>query len=213
MLDSDAQYWDSIWSKRIYQDKPKVVDMNKLKMKRVLIELMIRPYYRDLNKLDVGGGTGIHHGIMDKEMPGWANNLAIVDCSEVAVAKARLFNINAYLGDFYEFDPGRKFDAFFFLDSLEHFEDLRKVSHKITYLANGDFYVFGNVPLYSQAHQDHEWPMDRTILTGFLWSLGMDSWRQFVYGSYGYPYMIFEARLNHDVPDFDGRMERIRMVE
>jgi len=193
----DAAYWDTIWEKRTYDDAPLLVEMNKEKLKFLIKMLSDRPYYRNLAKLDVGCGTGIHAVFMEGTYPGWIDNYFGIDLSEVGIAKAHYFGLNAQVHDFYSLKLDRKVEAFLFLDSLEHFGYHKKVVDKIHELAAVNYYIFGNIPLYqttSHADDCHEWPVDRQTLVNLFGSLGFTKFWQRIYGSYGYPYMVFEGR-------------------
>ena len=202
-IKQQEDYWDKTWTGRCDHDDPLIVTMNKYKMKFLIHMLAERPYYEHLRKLDVGCGTMIHHGFLRQIYPSWPNGLVGIDLSQTAIEKARYFGFEAYCESFYDIDDINGFDAFFFMDSLEHFDDLVKVVNKLYELGRGDYYIFGNIPLYSGT--DHavsggfERLMDVNVLLNFFGVLGFHGFWQKIHGSCGYPYMVFEARKSGDI--------------
>lgn len=187
-LSGQKKYWDRTWSDRI--DGP-TVKMNKGKMKFLLNEILKRDYSK-ANILEVGCGSGVHAQVLKTDWPDlkWTG----IDLSELAVRRANSVGLNAFVGSIYDIQEGA-FDAIWFLDVLEHIEDHKRLSAAVRKITVPGFRIFGNVPLYpNTAHDACERPMDKDILAEFLFNCGMNKFWQRIYGSFGYPYMVFEAR-------------------
>lgn len=192
-IESQKLYWDKTWKGRINFDK-KTVDMNQPKMDAIIRAILTRRYYIRLKKLEIGCGTGIHANAIRSLYPFYADTWTGIDLSEAAIEMANKMGLNATVSDIYSFNPGRKFDAFIMLDVLEHIEDHQALAIKLLELANPNFRVFGNIPLYSPpGGHSFEKSMGRPELEYFLYKLGFTKFWQQIHGSYGYPYMMFEA--------------------
>jgi len=195
-IDTQKEYWDKIWQDRIIDSGH--VKMNFDKMKIVMKEISKRPYYKNLKILDVGCGTGIHAlALRSIWGDGFTDNWHGIDLAESAIGFAQRNGLNAESTDFYEFKTDKKFDAFWFLDSFEHFNDDHRIAEKIWELSNPNFYIFGNIPLYS--FTDHgKGSFERSVGKGellrFLEYLGIKGFWHFIYGAFGMPYMVFEAK-------------------
>lgn len=206
-IKQQEDYWDKTWAGRCDHEDPLIVTMNSYKMKYLISLLAERPYYHHLAKLDVGCGTCIHHGFLRQMYENWADQLVGIDLSQAAIEKAKFFGFEAYCQSFYDLSGYNGFDAFFFMDSLEHFDDLKKVVEKVQELGRGDYYIFGNIPLYSGS--DHavsggfERLMDINVLLNFFGALGFHGFWQKIHGSCGYPYMAFEGRKSGKIGNDD----------
>lgn len=86
-----------------------------------------------------------------------------------------------------------------FWDVLEHIPNHKTLAKRIKELASNDFYIIGNIPLYTSDHANQvggfEQPMDVNKLFDFLQCCGAIGFEQEIYGAYGYPYMFFEAHV------------------
>ncbi len=93
------------------------------------------------------------------------------------------------------------------MDSLEHFEDHERLAAKMVELGNDDFLVLGNIPLYaSTIHREggFERPMGIKELKDFFKMMGFKYLWQFIYGCYGLPYMLFEAKRSGKIGSDEG---------
>lgn len=77
----------------------------------------------------------------------------------------------------------------------------------INALGRGDYYIFGNIPLYAETGHavdgGFENPMDINVLLQFFGALGFHGLWQKIHGSCGYPYMVFEARKSGNIGNND----------
>lgn len=193
-MNNQASYWDSAWKKRIDGDE---VSGNQKKFVKIMEYLWAKPQFFNKLKLDVGCGPAHHAIAISRLAKNFKETWTGVDLSEVAVRYARLHNMDAYITDFFELAPERIFEVFFFWDSLEHFEDLRKVAAKVKEIAAEKFTICGNVPLFLtkiEAEGGIENPIDIQVIRSFLHSCGCgDSLWYHVYDTNGYPFLMFEA--------------------
>lgn len=186
------QYWDEIWGGRIKD--PHHVDMNGEKLTFLMQQLWGRPEYTLKDKLEIGCGTGIHAIRMRQYNPEWAEHWIGIDFSEKAVAWGKNLGLNVMQGDIYTQTFDKKFDAFLFLDVLEHIQDHDSLAKRLVEIGNEHFNILGNIPLYRSEHSDHyERDMDVNVLGRFLKNCGFDGFYHKVYGIRGFPYMFFEA--------------------
>lgn len=189
-----AEYWDSEWKRRagVLGKHP---DMNVEKLGKIFYELTKRADYAKMEKFDIGCGTGIHAWYMSRIWPGWKEKWTGIDLSESAVRFARFNGLNAVCGNIFEYQTDKRFDLFLLLDSLEHFFDDKRLAGKIKELGGPSFSIFGNIPLYSMAHQQE---VERSIgvkeVVNFLLSCGMEGVNYEIYGVLGCPYCIFEGK-------------------
>ena len=193
-ITEQIKHWDDTWQGRIIDTNH--VMMNKPKMRFILSELKKRPYYKNLKILEVGCGTGVHVMALKQDWPELVDNWTGIDLSMSAVKFAKSKGLNAHLDDIYSMDTDQKFEAFWFLDVLEHIEHHDILAQRINELAADDFYIFGNIPLYCQTPTHGpicERSIGRVELSLFLGNCHIKGFWQRIYGSYGYPYMIFEA--------------------
>lgn len=190
-----TEYWNQEWGKRIALGK--VPAMNRDKMAKLVYELSRRDGLDNLEKLDIGCGTGIHAMILAGFNGGWNRKWTGIDLSN-AVRFCQRHGFNAILGDFFTHKFDRKFECFLMLDSLEHFLDHEAVAKRILELAEDKFCIFINVPLYCQAHAAQA-GAERIVTTEdvdvFFRNLNIkhENTNVEVYGSYGFPYMIAEG--------------------
>ena len=191
-ISDQASHWDKQWTERTING----LKMNVDKMSYIINEISKRPHYSKATILDIGCGSGIHAAIMASKYPSWSANWFGIDLSSKAVETARSFGLNAKVSNIYSFESDLKFDAFLFLDVLEHIEDYTRLAKKIMSLANERYFIFGNIPLYSTSDHSNggcEKSIGREELAQFLAMCGAKGFWQKIYGSFGFPYMIFEA--------------------
>jgi trans-aconitate methyltransferase len=150
-----------------------------------------------MEKLDVGCGSGIHATRMAVFNPFWKLKWTGIDLADSGIALAQKHGMNAISGDFYEFDgAGKKYQVFLFLDSLEHFFDHERVAQKIIELADKEYIIIGNIPLYKSQHGEAcERDVDIAAFINFLKAANCAVVEPHVhiYGIKGYPYMFFES--------------------
>jgi 2-polyprenyl-3-methyl-5-hydroxy-6-metoxy-1,4-benzoquinol methylase len=189
----EVEYWTAEWSRR---NGPDGVTMNLEKMAKVIYELAIRRRYYNIEKLDIGCGTGIHATILSSWSRGWKERWTGIDLANSAVQFAQLRGYNAICGDFLKTEFDKKFECILLLDSFEHFSDRRSLAKKILNVTEKRFFIFMNIPMYSQAHAKHEYMIGGKDIPEFLSLLGHKEDMFFnhdIYGSHGHPYMWVEA--------------------
>ena len=187
---NEVEHWNDQWAKRI---TPTGVDFNEEKLKILCDKLWRRPKLANMAKLEIGCGTAFHAASLAAIYPQWYDTYTGIDLSPVAIKKAKGYGLNAEIADILKYNPGHKFDAFLLLDSLEHIEDRDGVARKIKALANENYVIFANIPLYLGNDREFEYPMDIHDVMRFLNLCGFDEFFHEIYGCYGYPYMFFEA--------------------
>ena len=195
------EYWDKTWGDRITDSGH--ARLNGKKLEYICNQLWKRPQYAKLKKLEVGCGLGFHAMRMGKLYSDWRENWTGIDLSDVAIDWAYKNGLNALRQDFLKIDEEanngsylsfNKIQMFMFLDGLEHFEDLDGVAAKVKELADREFWIFGNVPLYRSEHtEEFERDMNIKVLHKFLMDCGCKKYNQHIYGIDGYPYMMFDA--------------------
>lgn len=190
------KYWDDTWHERIKD--PHHVDMNSEKLIFIMKQLYGRPEYAYKEKLEIGCGTGIHAVRMRQYNPLWAEHWTGIDLSEKAVAWGKNLGLkNIIQGDIYTytFSFSKKFNAFLFLDVLEHIEDHDSLAKRLIEIGSEHINILGNIPLYRSEHSDHyERDMDVNVLGRFLKNCGFNGFYHEIYGIRGFPYMFFEAK-------------------
>jgi 2-polyprenyl-3-methyl-5-hydroxy-6-metoxy-1,4-benzoquinol methylase len=194
-INSQAKHWDGEWYRRT-NDGPGV-QMNPRKMRQIIKELSKRKYYADSKVLDIGCGSGIHAVAMMQHFPRWEYNYTGIDLSKLGVEYARKLGLTAFVESIYDTNLSG-FDLFLFLDTLEHMEYHDRIAAKLRQIAKYPFHIFGNIPLYSTSTHSNggcERMMDVNILHEFLKQCGASRFWQKIYGSHGYPYMLFEAQV------------------
>jgi len=192
-IDKQQEYWNGVWQGRIHENS---VDMNHGKAKVVLKELCNRPYLAPMEKLDIGCGSGFHAIRLGAFNPLWKERWTGIDLAKSGIEYATQHGLKAFCQSVFDFDGnGKKYGAFLLLDSLEHFEDLPLLGSKIRELADTEYIIIGNVPLYTSAHEDGgvEKPIDINILNKFLITAGCRFLSQNIYGILAWPYLFFEA--------------------
>lgn len=188
----NAKYWDDTWSQRIKD--PHHVDMNGEKLKHLIKQLWMRPEYAIKDKLEIGCGTGIHTIRMRQYNPEWTKNWTGIDLSPKATEWGKNLGLNIIQGDIYTHTFDKKFDAFLFLDVLEHIKDHDRLAARLIEIGKEHFNILGNIPLYRSEHSDHyERDIDINVLGKFLKNCGFDGFYHEIYGIKGFPYMFFEA--------------------
>lgn len=191
-----TEYWNGFYSKRVFGNSHQ---RNAEKFNITISELWDRPYIAPIEKLDVGCGTGLHAIHMGTYNAGWTQRWTGIDLSDWAIGKARAAGLRVDTVDFLAYEPDRKFGAFLFLDSFEHVMTAPGAEVKLVGLAEEQFIVLGNVPLYLTKHgYDVEVPVDKKSLLYFAKTCGCTFFRSTVYGVKGYPYCVFEF---HNYPE------------
>lgn len=193
-MDKSTQYWNNVWKER---DKGNYTECNGEKFEFIQEQLKSRgPYIAPLKKLEVGCGSCMHMKILGFNNSAWLENYIGIDCSQTSIEIAQRWNINAQVGNIYDFESDEKFELFLFLDVLEHLEFHNKVAEKIKQLCADKFCIIGNVPLYLSHQEDdgYERPVDVNVINNFLRMCGIGKFANIVYGIKGYPYMWFEAQ-------------------
>lgn len=189
-----AEYWDLEWKRRA-GDLTKHPEMNVEKLGKIFYELTKRLDYADMEKLDIGCGTGIHALHMGLMCSGWRKKWTGIDLSENAVRFAVSKGLNAICGDIFQYETDKRFGLFLLLDTFEHIFDDKRLAEKIKSLAEPSFSIFGNVPMYSAAHVETvERPIGIKQIVDFLFSCGMQGVNYEIYGAAGWPYCLFEGR-------------------
>jgi len=195
MANEHVKYWDNFWGRHIEAED--VIIGNPERYKRIINFIWNRPQYFKLNKLDVGCGTCQYVFRIRNYTNHYVNvnNWRGVDLSKVAVKYAQSKGLRAKQADFLEWDTPLKFECFTFWNSLEYFEDITRVAHKIDTLADKYFSVQGNVPLYKmKTNTDGSKRfLDIRSMSAFWDRLGLFNREYEVYGIDGYPYLLFEA--------------------
>lgn len=193
-ITEQVDHWNGVWKGRIHGDS---VAMNADKYRFLMKQLVIRPYLAPMEKLDIGCGSGIHATRMAVFNPYWKLKWTGIDLSSEGIAMAQRHGMNAINGDVYDFDgAGKKYQVFLFLDSLEHFFDHERLGRKVAELADKEYIIIGNIPLYASQHGEQcEREVDCPTLVKFLKAANCVNMEPsvFIYGIKGYPYMFFET--------------------
>jgi SAM-dependent methyltransferase len=168
------------------------VSLNQEKADILCRKLWERPHLAKMQKLEIGCGTGYHAASLARIYPQYYDTYTGIDLSETAVEKARSWGLKAEVANIFDYNPGRKFDAFLLLDTLEHIEDRDRVAEKIKELANRNYVLFANVPLYL-IDRGFEYPINFHDVFNFVKKCGFHHFDHEIYGCYGFPYMFFEA--------------------
>ena len=217
-----TQHWDAEWTKRAVPEGEHagpgflaLMTRNMEKTQTVLKALAARPYYTMLEKLEIGCSNGVHAAYLNNRDPMYLDKWTGIDLSEVAISRARRAGMNAHVADIMTWEPGRKFEAFIMLDSLEHILDHERLANKILALATPVFRLFSNIPMYCDA-MEFEKPMDVNAVAHFVHRLGCHKFWHKIYGSFGYPYMMFETSngerdVNLDgIVDFQAKVKKLK---
>jgi 2-polyprenyl-3-methyl-5-hydroxy-6-metoxy-1,4-benzoquinol methylase len=189
-----AEFWNEEWGKRIV-NKTHVL-FNQGKAKFILETLDMKNFYKPLQILDIGCGPAIHANNIIRYEPEFKDRWYGIDVSEKAIEFVKSKGFQCEVANIYDFNPDRKFDVFFLLDSLEHISNRKKAAEKIKELSNGNTIIFGNIPLYIDNHgleSGYEEPMDFVKLNRFVLDAGCVYLNHFIYGVHGCPYMVWEA--------------------
>lgn len=189
-LTGDSEYWTESWKNRITPENS--VQMNKGKLRYILEYLWNRVDFIGKEKLEIGCGTGIHAHILSTYLSGWSEKWTGLDLSEAAIEWAQNKNLNAHLLDIYEYETTKKFELFLLLDVFEHIRDRGLLARKIKGLADNEYTIFGNIPLYL-SHGKFEWPVDVNVVAEFLQIAGCKYFWHRIYGISGFSYMLFEG--------------------
>lgn len=202
MIGVGKEYWEKEWDKRIEKTNKNgvgYVKRNPQKFSKLFYEMTKRPHLMNLEKIDVGCGPSslaVFLGMFDEN---FLNTYTGIDLSENAVKWCTDYQINAVQGDFLNYPFNKKFSLFMFWDVLEHIPDHETLAQRIKELANDDFYIVGNIPLYLSDHINHEdgfeQAMDVNKLLKFIKQCGGIGFHQEIYGCFGMPYMFFEAHI------------------
>lgn len=159
----------------------------------ILGHLWKRTPFIHKEKLDIGCGCGIHAIRMKHLNRDWAAKWTGIELSKSASEWGKGNGVNVIQGDAFTYDFDKKFDVFFFFDSLEHIENHERLARRLIELGTPDFQVFGNVPLYASEHE-YEINVDKVAIGKFLADCGFKGLYNEIYGIDGLPYMIFEGQ-------------------
>lgn len=183
------EYWESEWNRRIRDDG---VILNVQKAQFLIEMLWKRPHWRTLEKLEIGCGPGFHASALSDMYIGWRETYTGIDISEKAIAYAEESGLNVEVADIYSYQTDKKFSVFLILDTLEHLLAHDLLSDRIRELAEPQYEIFGNIPLYLSQHPAGivERPMNISVVSNFLKMCGLKP-KVKVYGINGYPYMFF----------------------
>jgi SAM-dependent methyltransferase len=193
MIEAETKYWNIQWADRIDVDGYSVKG-NKKKFEKIVDFLWSVPQYYRLNKLDVGCGPAHHAITITSFIKGFSETWTGIDLSDVAVTHARKYNLNAICGNFLEYDFKQTYDIF---------ESLDLVANKVKILTRDKVRICGNVPLFlSELHNDGgvERSMDINILSDFINRCGCNKLWYEVYGTHGWPFLIFDAEEKDESP-------------
>ena len=191
-INAHKVYWDKNWATRLGS---KEIQGNAEKYQIIIDAIRQCEHLKESKILEVGCGPGFVAYGLRKFWPNldWVG----VDISEIAVRSARLNGLNAICSSLEYFTTDEKFDSIWFLDSLEHIIDQDKIVDKLSYLMKDNFTIFGNIPLYSSGHEiGYEHKIDIVVLRKFLRKCGAEHFWHDIYGSHGYPYMIFQSNIS-----------------
>lgn len=188
-------YWENTWNERIKDNSS--VFMNAEKCIYLIQQLWSKAYLAPMEKLDIGCGTGIHAVRLALYNPLWKSKWTGIDLSQKAIAFAQAHELNAFCVSIFDFQGnGKKYSLFLLLDSLEHFEDRSRLAKKIRELADEEYLIIGNVPLYTSGHSKGvERPITASDVKDFLAEAGCKGTLVLgqVYGIKGMPYLFFET--------------------
>ena len=204
MIGVGKEYWENEWNKRIVRDdcgKGKNVSRNIKKFAKLFYELSKKEHLFGIEKLDVGCGPsmlavfmGMFAGVKFTE------TYTGIDLSKKAVDWCTDVGVNAVQGDILDYPFKKKFGCFMFWDVLEHIADHWQLAERVKELAENEFYLIGNIPLYTSEHPNreggYERPMNIDELLRFIKFCGGIGFEQEIYGAFGRPYMFFEAKIN-----------------
>ena len=186
--------WDNEWKSRTNEHG---ISRNLPKAKYICKKLWDRPYLIPMKKLEIGCGESPHIAVLSKYCREWKENYVGVDASPYIVDIAVRKGLNVFCGDILDIDfNGKKFNLFLFLDVLEHIMDLERLAEKIKSLAEDDLVIIGNVPMAPNVQRDPEIedrPVTLKELADFSGACGCETIDHEIYGSFGYPYLFFEA--------------------
>lgn len=185
-------YWDNEWVKRLSGSASP--SMNVEKMAKLIYELTMTPEMAEMEKLEIGCGPCVHARHLANVYDGWRTKYTGIDLSPTAIKWAQDAGLNAICGDAFTHKFDKKFDCFIFLDCLEHIFNHEALSEVVKDNANGTPFIFGNIPLYCQAHaQEVERMLSIKDIVKFCSAIGNTHFDYEIYGSYGLPYARFTA--------------------
>ena len=192
MIQDEQRAWDKEWRKRI---KGESIHGNVKKFRRIVDFIWNNPQYFHLDKLDIGCGPAHHAASVAQFVPLFSKTWTGIDLSSSAIEQVWAFGLNGIRGNFLEYGFDKKFDIFYFWDSLEHFEDLNEVAKKVLRLRKKHIIIAGNIPLFYSKQEGGaiEKPMDINKLRVFLKKCGCTQEWIKVYGTDGWPFLMFEA--------------------
>jgi hypothetical protein len=189
-----SKYWDKQFARRIINNIHFKGNWDKYDI--IVKELWSKPYLLPLNKLEIGSGL-CPVAIRFKELcPSWLEAYTAVEQSKVAVEWVKRNGIDAYCSCIMDFNSEKKFEVFMMFDVLEHIEDVNALAEKIKSLATEKYRIIGNIPLYSSKHDPEEGferLMNIDVLNEDMAEMGCNKITHLIYGSHGWPYMMWEA--------------------
>jgi hypothetical protein len=189
-----VEYWDRQWENRIVDSISTKGNWDKYKV--LATELCKRPYLSKLKKIEIGAGVCSIALQMSNVYSNWLDDYKAIEQSPKAVEWCRDKGINAVCADFMTFETDEKFDLFLFFDVLEHIEDVEALAEKVKSMASDKFRVIGNIPLYTSEHdpeEGYERLMNVNSLNEAMALMGCSQISHYIYGSHGFPYMMWEA--------------------
>ncbi len=191
---NDVEYWNQSWKEKITDQG---VLNNVRKMNYLVGKFLERPQYVKFEKLDIGCGIAIlPFYVATLSNMEFLEHYTGIDLSERSVEYGKHSGANIICGDVFTYEFDKKFQVFMFMDSLEHIADHEKLAKRVKELAENDFWIIGNIPLYLSKHVgEFEQEMNTIKLQKFLIACGGTGLENDIYGIYGYPYMFFEAHI------------------
>ena len=194
MIDNKSKYWDSVWEERVKPDG--TIKGNGAKVEFLINELWSRPYLVKATKLEIGCGPATHVTALCNHCSEWGNRYWGIDPSKKAVGKAKTSGLRITQTSINDFKTEERFDAFLFMDVLEHIEDHGPVAQKVKSLSAEKSIVLINVPLY-RSHLEEKGGFERDVdintINTFMYLAGFDKFNHKIYGLGGYPHMFAEG--------------------
>jgi hypothetical protein len=201
------EYWENTWETVLDPDNPR--GWNIKKMSRLIKEMSLRPHYAKLKKLEIGCGPGAHADIMGEIYTNWNDNWMGVDVSTLAVEHAQSLGLDARVAAAEKFQTDERFELFILLDVLEHIQERYELAENIARLAEENFFIFGNIPLFGSKHPAYvEELLDGYKLGKFLRRAGCKHVWVHIWGANLNPFMMFEGRTTLKGPPLERLVDK-----